>query len=115
MGLIDSLGNEILPPAFEAISKIYENVGIFSVSTKNKKHIFTFDGKELFEEYENSNYLFNQFFAVKKDGKVGVLRINGEVVIPFEYKTIIKKHPERFQATTFQDEKIHFGINGDRY
>ncbi len=114
MGLIDTLGNEILPPMFESINKIYENSSIFSVRTKTKTSTFTFNGKQLFEEYESASFLFDHFFAVKKEGKTGVLKMNGEILIPFEYKAILKKHPNNFEAATFEGKKIIFSRNGAR-
>ncbi len=108
-GLIDALGQEVLPPNFKNISKAG---AFFSIVTEHRTHIFTPSGRELFKEYDGASFLYHNFFAVKKNGKVGVANIKGDIIIPLNYEYITKDSIFNLRAKTLSGQKILMGLDG---
>ncbi len=108
-GLIDTLGQEILPPNFKNIST---GGPFFSIVTEHKIHTFTPSGRELFKEYDAAYFLYHNFFAVKKKGKVGVVNIKGDIIIPLNYEYITKDSIFNLRAKTLSGQKILMGLDG---
>lgn len=108
MGLIDGMGNEILPPAFNGIGRTGRFV---QVSTKERTHIFSSNGKEMFPEYEQIRHLGNNAFLIKNDGKYGVINHKGKMIIPIEYKNINTQNPF-YKVTTMSGEVLLFAYDG---
>ncbi len=113
VGLIDTLGNEILPPVFQHIYQDHTNSSILKLKINDRWQVFTYNGNRILDEFKDNKitFLFENFIAVEKDGKTGVVRMNGDVLIPFKYKAIEKEHPNKFRVTTFEGERFILGIN----
>lgn len=108
-GLIDTLGQEILPPNFK---NIYNSGAFFTIITEHRSHTFTATGRELFGEYDAAYFLYHNFFAVKKNGKVGVVNIKGDIIIPFNYEYINKDSIFNLRAKTLSGQNILMGLDG---
>lgn len=108
-GLIDTLGQEILPPNFKNISTVGP---FFYIVTEHKSHVFTLSGRELFKEYDAAYFLYHNFFAVKKNGKVGVANIKGDIIIPLNFEWITKDQIFNLKAKTLSGQKILMGLDG---
>ncbi len=111
MGIIDSLGKEILPPVFKNVSQ-HENM--ISVQSEDRNYIFASDGEQLLEQYDNTYYLFGKYFWVKKKDKVGLVNIKGEIIIPLEYKSLSKSGNWDIQVTDFSGKKTIYNVDGEK-
>ncbi len=109
MGIIDTLGNEVLPPVFKNIKKIGN---ILSVRTKDRNYILSDKGAHLFDQYDTAFHLFENFYGIEKDGKLGVANLRQEIIIPIKYKRVVKNGILNFEVTTDSGQKIILDSDG---
>jgi hypothetical protein len=80
--VIDSLGQVLLPPDFEAITRFTGGALVYN-NKKYAQYSSTFKPISGFI-YDGYNYLGN-ILILQKDGKTGILDPNGKVIVPFKY------------------------------
>lgn len=85
-GIIDRLGNEIIKPKYDEL--INNGYSIFPFNLNGKWGHVVKGGKEFSRHYDRTGE-FNQGLAkVHKRAKVGLIDLNGTVVIPIEYQEL---------------------------
>ncbi|MBJ2175557.1 WG repeat-containing protein [Aureibaculum sp. A20] len=89
-GIINSLGETIIPPLFKYISTFDSETGLAKYSfDKNRKGYITVDGKLLFgTKYIETGVLDYGNFKVKNNEKWGVVNLNGDEIVPIKYSEI---------------------------
>lgn len=110
-GIIDTLGNEILPPVFKSIGRSGD---IMWLQTKERTNYFDSDGKQLFLEYDDVYTFKGGLYKAKKDGKMGIITLKNEAVIPIEYKNIKAAHPDKIEVESMNGKKMLFDRNGKK-
>jgi hypothetical protein len=83
LGLIDTLGNEILAPALQSIDRFYEGVATFQQN--DRWGLLSNKGEILVEpKYISRIYLNRQdkYATVRTDDGVGVINIKGKEIVP---------------------------------
>ena len=84
-GLINSLGEVIIPFDYESIAN--STVNAYSVSKDGKWGFITKNNQVLIPiEYDLISDFFENLCAVKKDGKWGFIDLINQIVIPFQYE-----------------------------
>ena len=109
MGVIDTLGNEILAPRYKFVNCKFS---LLLVMTKDRTHIFSVEGEELFGDYDDVQYLYDNYFAVKSKGKWGVMNSRGEAILPIKYKSITNSGNHILYARVTDRKSIPFDLNG---
>lgn len=86
-GLIDELGNEVLPILFDELYTIA--VGLFIASYKCKKHLYSVNKGLVYSDIEDVEENYNPFgfnpeyYWIKKEGKWGLFNDSFKQIIPF--------------------------------
>jgi hypothetical protein len=83
-GVIDSTGNIIINDFYQNINCV-DSKYFFSYNNCQSS-VFNLKGEILFENYEQVEYLKNDLFLMKIDGKHGIISSNKEILFPFEYE-----------------------------
>lgn len=92
-GLVTKDGTVLIPPVFEALY-VERSVGMVRyVFEENKVQYLKADGSPLFgNEYEDIRNTKMGSFRVKKNGKWGLLSLDGEVLLATEYSYLYVNH-----------------------
>ncbi len=87
IGLIQFSNSFVIAPQYKDIEFLSIDYLIVS-SFENKKSIIKRnDGKQIipFDSYEEINFINNQYFKVKKEGKWAIMNSSGSILTPFNY------------------------------
>ena len=89
-GIINSMGETIIPPIFKFISAFDPKTKLAKYNfDKKQKGYITVDGALLFgTKYEDTELLNYDLFKVKNNDHFGVLNKNGHEIIPVKYSKI---------------------------
>ncbi|QCE42298.1 hypothetical protein E9099_13100 [Psychroserpens sp. NJDZ02] len=89
-GIINSMGETIIPPIFKFISAFDPKTKLAKYNfDKKQKGYITVDGTLLFgTKYEDTELLNYDLFKVKNNDHFGVLNKNGHEIIPVKYSKI---------------------------
>lgn len=91
-GLIDSIGNVVVPCKYEKIEYILTDNStnvFFRVNMNNKTGILSCNGRVIADfDYDSIGKNWYGLIAVKKNGQWGFLNRNLELQIPFQYKEV---------------------------
>lgn len=84
-GLVDTMGNEVIPCVYSAVSQLYN--GLALVEDNLKCGFFDATGKEVisFGKYSTALPFSEGLAAVRSQGRMGYINPSDEVVIPFKY------------------------------
>ncbi len=98
MGVIDSLGNVIIPPLYSEVRNARARRNLYEVTLyANKKRTSGFidvDGKiRIPIIYDYVYYVGSGMISVRKDGKHGVLDTLNRTILPIDYDDISFDHP----------------------
>ncbi len=111
MGIIDTLGREILPPDYGAISGHGDMIFILN---KGKRYVFSGKGEQKFTKYESAYYLANNLFGVMKNDKWGIVNTLGEVILPLKYKNIRKSYKSEIEILPHSGKMFKLNAHGDK-
>lgn len=101
-GLIDSLGNIIIPFIYDNISK--NDDGYVLAILSDKKYLFDKNGKSIIpQEYTAHNHFSDGLIAVSIDNKWGFMNQNEKLVINMEYD-LVSDFDEN-KAVVYKNEK----------
>lgn len=91
MGLIDQLGEYVLPMQFWKITPFDGETGLAAYHNKlGKRGFINQDGEFIFDgKYEQAEHLGLGLFTVKKEGMWAVVNRKDEIILPF--------HPDKYQ------------------
>ena len=104
VGLIDTLGNEVIPPQFSAIEKL-DGDTLFKV-LKFKQGIYNINqGLITPTEYDDIAPFKNTFAQAVKNSKKGLLNRKGELVAPVEFESF--QFQDEF-VKAFQGQKMNY-------
>jgi hypothetical protein len=89
IGLIDTKGNEVIPPIYESIS-LKKKGGLFVVSKEGKEGLIDSTGKMILPaEYKDVGEFYDGIAKVEKtSGMYGVINTKGKFMLPADYKEI---------------------------
>lgn len=88
-GLMDSNGVFVVPPIYENIIQMRTN--------------------------ENGRAAFSDtVFEARKFGRLGIVHVNGNVLLPFEYE-LINDYPTKYEFRIVKKDETHWGIINRRY
>jgi len=88
VGLLDKQGQEIIPVIYEYIT-VEEPSRIVVERVDDRQAIFDCKGKEIIPftaRYERLEYHDDNMIIARKNGKVGVINLKQEIIIPFDYQ-----------------------------
>jgi hypothetical protein len=89
-GVIDTLGNEIIPPIYRGIYPFKSDISVLK-NYDNKYELVNFNG-EILTNFEYDGYKFDystKHIFLEKDSLYGFVDVNGKILIPFKYKDIV--------------------------
>jgi len=94
LGLIDSLGNEVLPQEFDVIWQT-DNLFITRKGDTNELRDINLTVKFASNEFRLQPAQFHRGFAdIIKDGKCGLLNSAGKIIVPCKYDMLIDQYNE---------------------
>lgn len=122
-GYINSSWKKILNPDYTGVSRILDIQGkdIYLIASKNGQYGIIKNKKEEVDfKYQSITYNSDtNLFAVQRSEKYGVINLNGESIVPIEYKSIrfngtyiTAKGYEEEQTFNEKGEKITNGLTG---
>jgi len=112
-GLIDPFGREIVPLNMDKIYGLFAYKGILLCLIQNgASKIFDKEGNEIFAEYETAKHITNNMFALRKNGKMGVLTLQGEEVLPFEFRSIVNDGRGNFLVENAFGKQKKYSMKG---
>lgn len=86
-GVVDSLGNEILPSVYSEVFHLQKNY--FTVEKDGLNGCYSLSGKEIFPPQSiTAIYFFDGRSKVIRDGKNGVIDSTGKFIVPMDYDSI---------------------------
>ncbi len=102
MGLIDLNGNQVLPTVYENLSAPMN--GVLLASQDNKYQLLRTDGSPVLPQLYTHLYRLDtdRILAQQDDNTYGVINHKGEILIPFEFNSLVKGPGDTFIA--FKDE-----------
>lgn len=107
LGLIDSLGNEVLPPIYSAIWKhdnIFITLGsIYELRDKNLKVTYSSNEFQLQPSQEHRGYA-----DILKDNKCGLMDSVGRIVVPCKYDMLVGSFNEYGLAKVKRNGRIGY-------
>jgi tetratricopeptide (TPR) repeat protein len=109
-GLYDFNGNMILPIKYDYI--IVYNTFVLA-SSNNLINCFSLDGKQLSAAYSSMSYLSDKWITFVKDDKIGIMDMDGRVVLQPKYNYLSMGGQDEFIVTTSANTKTI--INSDGY
>ncbi|OJV40678.1 MAG: hypothetical protein BGO29_05570 [Bacteroidales bacterium 36-12] len=86
MGLIDTIGQEILAPKYDIIYAFQEELAVMQLN--NKKGIIDMAGKEIVEPNYDELAIQRDGILVKQDGKVGLIDKTGKEIVAPKYDEV---------------------------
>lgn len=89
-GLIDTFGRSIIAPKSQTISVYNTFIETRQKDTKTDE-IFDYQGKRLFSGYELRGSKGKYVLLKDSTGKMGVMQLDGKVVLPFEYDKLARE------------------------
>ncbi len=108
-GMIDSLGNVIIPMIYERVIE-FRN-GLAAVSLNGKWGIVNRQGEVQGEiAYSEIIEIRNKHVYVKLDGKRGVISHKGEVILEPSYNSVSCLDHDFFYLSNFQNERFIYNI-----
>ena len=112
-GLLDSLGKEVIPLKYGRL-EFYadDNVLVFGSETTSNVGLMNLKGQILIpEEYDFwSKNISKGLWPVGKNDKFGVINLNNETVVPFEYEMIESDSDALGVAATQKEENGKYGF-----
>lgn len=113
-GLLTQEGEILLPNQFKYIGHYNLPTRTFNfIFDKKTSGIITWAGDILLDEYESVYHLGYHLFRVKKNGKEGVVTIQNNMVVPFEFSSITLNNGV-IRGFTFDKKELFFGLDGKR-
>ncbi|GAL87553.1 hypothetical protein MYP_4783 [Sporocytophaga myxococcoides] len=115
-GLVDSTGKVILPSIFDSIEKTM-CPSLLKLYSREGESVFNKESRQVIFRNEKAVHVLDCIaFALKdKDHKWGVVDVNSNTIIPFEYDSIGYKREGLFEAGTITDGKLEMGaIDSER-
>lgn len=96
-GLIDSLGNEILPEVYNELEWL--STEVLKVEKEGKIGVFSLKkGFIVPLEYEEIDFIQEKFFITKRDTTFGLFDLGGKNILPNKYQEIGKYPKEAIKA-----------------
>ena len=100
---VDFNGNDPFPASYEEVSTVWD--GQYAYCKNGKWGVDTLDGKHLVEcKYEHLDFIDKDLCVFSQNGKCGLLRTDGTVVLSAQYDTIVCEKKASFYNTIKQDQ-----------
>ena len=108
LGLIDSLGNEVLPQEYNVVWK-HDNIFITRKGTTNELRDSELNIRFSSDEYRLQPAQFHKGFAdIFKEDKCGLLNSSGKIIVPCKYDMIIGAFNKYGLAEVKKDHRIGY-------
>lgn len=114
-GLVDEKGELIIPPVFDGIWFDRSTSLLFVRLDDNNKRCFTPNGDVLFDGlYPWVEKMAPGLIKIKKDGKMGLLKTSGEMVLPTEFIYLGFRDGLIYGKRTKRGGMEHYDLTGRR-
>ena len=106
VGVIDESENVILPADYQSVIIVDDHTFVV-VDKENEEYVTDRKGNRITEgNYYQIEPLMDDLFLATKDSKKGVIKADGNIVIPFDYD-VIERIDDYFLATSNQPDGIN--------
>lgn len=111
-GVYNSSGKNIIPVKYDNIASAVYMKGLITY-IGGKHGLYNYEGKKILDDvYEDIDFINDSLIELKKDGKVGVCRIDGEMIIPVKYDYI--NSGNKFSGFLIAKQNNKYGLFSDK-
>lgn len=113
-GIVDTLGQIVIPPKYEKIYKYFYNNGNIIIGRNNKYGLVDSAGNEILPVIYDRIYGTDNILYVNLDKKAGLINGRGNVLIPIEYDLVTSNNSEYNRNVVCKNNKWGYVSNSSK-